>query len=96
MNIILNDISQRALQTDDNGYVKIYRTSISVNITYKNMLNGKVKTMKLTNYDDYIVDDDSTKTEENRVKSIKNSINKILNNFTSYIAIESIKKDDIN
>lgn len=93
IDLTFNSLSQRALQTDDKGYVRIYRITVDVKIIYwNNVKNVNKKVMKLSNYEDYIVDDDSTITAVNKDIAIRNSIQKILDSFTSTIAIHNINE----
>jgi len=89
--IKIDDISQKALQTDLNGYVKIYKLTVKTTIKYfKNIKDPKIKIMHLLDYSTYTVNDDSTITTNNKQIAIKNSIDKILETFVSTITINNI------
>ena len=91
LNVKIDDISQKALQIDSNGYVKIYKLIIRTTITYfKNTKEPKIKRLHLSNYSTYIVDDDSTITADNKQIAIQDSIDRILQTFVSTIAIDNI------
>jgi hypothetical protein len=88
MEIKLQNIKQRALQTDNTGYVKIYRTIAKVQIKYKNISQDRWHIVVLDDYDDYLVDNDSSITEYNKEKSIQNVITKIVYSLVSTLAIK--------
>ena len=93
MEIKLDNITQKSLQTDTNGYVKIYKLTSYVKIKYyKNIENPKVKVLVLSNYSNYIVDDDSTITANNKEIAIRESINRILKSFLFTIAVDNFDK----
>ena len=97
INISLGDVSFSALQYDSRGYVKLYRTTISINLhySYKNNEDKMTsRTLSVNGSYDYSVDDDSLITEAKKQESVKIAAQRALDEIFSKIAIKSFKDDE--
>ncbi|MEA3352277.1 MAG: hypothetical protein U9Q33_00470 [Campylobacterota bacterium] len=88
----LENVSQKALQTDLQGYVNRYRTSVKINLRYKNKKDNISKNLTLSEYYDYTVDDDSFVTEHKKDESIKIATQNAISELFSKIAITTFQK----
>jgi len=86
----LISVNHKELQADTSGFAKVYRETITIQISY-NKLNSKVQTFTLSNYYDFTVDKDSTVTQSKKDEAISIAISKALINIFSKIAINSYK-----
>lgn len=87
----LNSVSQSAMQTDTEGYVKRYRTTVNISMKYNNKKDKQVKDLTLSDYYDYTVDDDSTITDQKKDESIRIAIQNALSDLFSKIAVSTFK-----
>jgi DNA-binding protein YbaB len=83
-------VTHLELLSDTNGFAKVYRETVEIEITYhkKNQAN---QIFKLKNYYDFSVDIDSTITQSKKDEAISIAIAKALNNLFSKIAVNSQK-----
>jgi hypothetical protein len=86
----LKEVSQTQLQTDTQGYAKVYRQTVIVKIEYYKQ-NEKPTSFELSNYYDFTVDSDSSVTQAKKDEAVKIAINKALTDIFSKIAINSFK-----
>ena len=86
----LKKVTETLLQTDTDGYGKVYRETVTVKIDYRKV-NAKVKSFTLSNYYDFTVDDDSSITQSKKDEAIKIAISKALTDIFSKIAINTFK-----
>lgn len=96
INVSLGDVAFSALQYDSRGYVKLYRTTIIINLNYfyeNNEDKMKSRTLSVSGSYDYSVDDDSLITEAKKQESVKIAAQRALDEIFSKIAIESFKDD---
>lgn len=68
------------------GYTSLYRTSVTVKFSYKN------RTILVSDYYDYSVDDDSVVTDKKKLEAVEFAVSNALQNIFSKIAIESFRK----
>lgn len=92
VSVKLSSVSHKAIETDDEGYTKSYRTSVSIELKYDNKLNNKSDTIKVSNYYDYSVDNDSVVTEQKKQEAVRLASSKALRDIFSKIAIRNMKK----
>ena len=85
----LKSVSETALESDDRGYAKIYRETVTVFISYV-AADGKGRNFTVSNYYDFVVSDDSVVTNSKKEEAIKLAINKALSDVFSKIAIHSL------
>ena len=85
----LRSVSERAMDTDSAGYTKIYRETVVIYISYLGNDN-KIKEFTVSNYDDFVVSDNSIETQSNKEEAIKLAINKALSDVFSKLAISSL------
>lgn len=86
----LKSVSETQLQVDTQGYSKIYRETVTVQVDYYK-LNGKRHYFTLSNYYDFTIDDDSTITQAKKDEAIKIAISKALSDIFSKIAIDTFR-----
>ncbi|MBD3841069.1 MAG: hypothetical protein IE909_04130 [Campylobacterales bacterium] len=68
--VSLDSISHQALSTDNQGYAKMYRTTVALKFKYSTN-DSTIKTIQTTGYYDYEVEPNSTLTKENKLNAIK-------------------------
>jgi len=90
INVKLLDIEQKAISSDNQGYVSLYRTTVYIKIRYKKR-DEKAVELKVSNFYDYSVDDDSIITEQKKQDSIKLAVSKALSDVFSKIAVSNFK-----
>lgn len=86
----LKSVSQTLIQTDTQGFAKVYRENVTVEITYYQK-NKQHKTFTLSNYYDFTVDNDSSVTQTKKDEAVKIAISKALVNIFSKIAVDTFK-----
>jgi len=89
----LSGVSHTSISTDDNGYTKSYRTTVSIKMSY-NKLNEDINTLSVSDYYDYTVDSDSVITDQKKKVAVKIASTKALSNIFSKIAIKSMQTSD--
>jgi hypothetical protein len=86
----LVSVSHKELQSDISGYAKVYRETVKIEVKY-NKKNQEQKIITVSNYFDFIVNNDSIVTQNKKDEAIKIAINKALGEVFSKIAINSYK-----
>jgi len=92
ISVSFNSVSTTQLQSDNQDNAKLYRVTVSINLTYKNVKTNITKSLTVSDSYDYSVDIDSTVTDTKKLESIKIASNKALNDIFSQIAIKSFGK----
>lgn len=87
----LSSVSHTALASDNYGYVKTYRTTVNIEVRY-NKKSEAIKILSVSNYYDYVVDTDSTITDQKKEEAVKIASTKALSDIFSKIAISSLKE----
>jgi len=90
INVKLNSVSMKELQYDEDGYTKLYRAVVSVNVKIINLNN--VKSFNVSGNYDFSVDDEGSINETKRFEAIKNASAKALEQVLSKLAILSFGK----
>jgi len=85
----LKSVSQTQLQLDTQGYAKVYRETVTVEVKYYK-LGESPKVITLSNYYDFTINQDSSVTQATKDEAIKIAINKALTDIFSKIAIHSV------
>jgi hypothetical protein len=85
----LTSVKTTTLQTQD-GYGKLYKTTVTIKVNYKDLKTSKSKSITVTGTYNYSIDEDSVITQAKRDESIKIASQKALSNIISKIAINSI------
>ena len=88
-NVALTKVSNSAIASDNDGFAKTYRTSVTIKVSYNDKAST-IKNITVTNYYDYSVDSESTITEQKKEEAIKIAASKALNDIFSKIAIQNI------
>jgi hypothetical protein len=88
--LTLNSATLTAIEYDKQGYVRLYRQTVSISAKY----NGKFGngSTKVSGSYDFSVDNDSTISDTKRFEAIKIASLKALEDILSKLAIESFKK----
>ena len=94
MDVALGSVSYATLQSDNLGFAKLYRTSVSINLKYKNITTNISKSLSVSSSYDYSVDSDSVITEAKKLESVKIASKKALSNIFSKIVVQSFGKID--
>ncbi len=95
INVALGSVSHVTLQTDNDGYAKLYRTTVNIDLNYHNVVSDVSKTITVSSSYDYSIDDDSLITDAKKTEAIKVASAQALEDIFSSIAIQSFKKDII-
>lgn len=87
VNVKLNSVGFGVLQYDENGYIKVYKATASINVGYKNSELSRNFNVSGTN--EFSIDDGGTISDSKRFEAIKAASNKALNEVISKIAVLS-------
>ena len=91
--VTLSSASNSAISTDNEGYVKAYRMTVSINIQYKKTASTEgYKSISVSNYYDYSVDADSVVTDRKKEEAKKLASINALSDIFSKIAVKSFQK----
>ncbi len=96
VDVSLGSVSFSSLQSDNEGYAKLYRTTISVNLTYHNIKSDVKKSLNVSGNYDYAIDSDSLITDAKKTESVSIAVQKALDEVFSHIAVQSFKKEKEN
>ncbi|MEA2017256.1 MAG: LPS assembly lipoprotein LptE [Campylobacterota bacterium] len=89
--VSLSSVSHTAISSDNEGYAKTYRTSVTISVSYEKQNSSSVA-LKVSNYYDYSVDADSTLTTQKKQEAVKIAATKALSDIFSKIAITTLKE----
>lgn len=94
INVSLGSVSFATLQDDNQGYAKLYRTTVSISLNYlhKGEEKDTKKSISVSGTYDYSVDSDSLITDAKKQESVKVAAQKALSEIFSKIAVQSFKK----
>ena len=92
VNVTLGSVSYTTLQSDNRGFSKLYRTTVSISLIYKDVKTNVQKHLSVSDSYDYAVDEDSTISEAKKLESVKIASTKALNKIFSKIAVQSFRK----
>lgn len=87
----LGDVSMSTLSYDDNGFNKLYKASVDINVGYKN--KDHQNRFTVTGTDEFSIDDGAIITDAKRFEAIRAAASKALEEVISKIAIQSFKKE---
>ncbi len=93
MFVKLNSVSLSELSYNEDGYIKLYKATTSINVRYINSLK-KTSSFSVSGTYDFSIDDGGTISDTKRFEAIKNAANKALDEVLSKIAIQTFKKDE--
>jgi hypothetical protein len=91
VDVALSKVSYKAISSDNEGYVKTYRTTVDIVVNYK-QINYSPVSIKVSNYYDYSIDTDSSITEQKKQESVKIAATKALSDMFSKIAIDNLRR----
>lgn len=89
LKVRLNDVSFSTLQYDKDGYIKLYKATTSINVSYDNKTRKKDFTLSDTY--DFSIENGTTISDSKRYEAIKAASTKALNKLISKIAILSFE-----
>jgi len=89
--IALSSVKHTSIGSDDDGYAKSYRTTVSIKISYKKGQN-ETKSLLVSDYYDYTIGDNSDLSDQKKKIAIKTASMKALNDIFTKIAINSMKE----
>ena len=92
INVSLSSVDFVTLQSDNQGYAQLYRTTVGINLNYLNKDLNQTKFLSVSGSYDYSVDADSVITDAKKDESIKVASQKALTEIFSKIAVQSFKK----
>lgn len=87
INLSLSSVSISEIQYDVQGYVKVYRASVTINVNYKTA--GISRNITVSDYYDFSVDSEATVSDAKKEEAIKIAASKALEEVLSKIAIQS-------
>ncbi len=91
--VALTSAKNSAISTDNDGYAKAYRMTVSINVQYKKAQSNKgYKSITVSDYYDYSVDADSVVTDRKKEEAKRLASTNALSDLFSKIAIESFEK----
>lgn len=91
INLKLGSVSMSELQYDTQGYVKLYKSTVSITVGYKN--KEFANNFSVSGTYDFSIDGDGTITDTKRFEAIRSAASKALEEVISKIAVSSFKKD---
>ena len=90
VDVKLNSVSMSSLQSDEDGYVNLYKATVNINVKYTS--KEKTESFTVTGDYDFSIDDGSDITDTKRFEAIKNASSEALEEVISKIAVSSFKK----
>jgi len=90
VSVLLSNVNHKSLSTDDDGYTKSYRTSVTIKMTYQQIGEDK-KRLTVSDYYDYQVDTDSVVTDQKKKLAVKEASTRALSKLFSKIAVYNMK-----
>lgn len=90
MDVKLNSVSMSSLQSDEDGYVDLYKATVNIFVKYTN--NEGTASFTVTGDYDFSIADGSTITDTKRFEAIKNASSEALEEVISKIAVSTFKK----
>ena len=95
VDVSLGKVSYNALQDDNQGYAKLYRTTVSIKLDYIHKDdNNSRKSLSVSGTYDYSVDNDSLITDAKKQESVKIAATKALGEIFSKVAIQTFKENN--
>jgi len=85
----LKSISESILETDAQGFAKVYRESVTILVSFTTQ-DKKTKTFTVSNYYDFVVSSDSVVSASKKEEAIRLAIDKALSDVFSRIAIHTL------
>ena len=86
----LNTIGYSVISSDTLGFANRYRVTVTLSLEYHKK-GQETKTFKVSNFDDYFIDNDSSVADTNKQNAITNAILNALEDIFSKIALNNIK-----
>ena len=87
----LDTIKYSVISSDTLGFANRYRATVTLSFEYHKKGQDS-KTFKVSNFDDYFVDNDSSIADTNKQNAITNAILNALEDVFTKIALNNIKK----
>ncbi len=90
VNLELGTVSLTQIQYDVDGYVRLYRILVPINVTYKN--DKKRGKFAVKGDYDFSIGDDTVISDAKRFEAIKQAASNAMDEIVSKLAVESYKK----
>ncbi len=90
MDLKLNSVSMSVLQDDDQGYNKLYKAKVNVEVKYNN--KEVIKSFNVSGDYDFSIDAGTTISDTRRFEAIRSAASEALEEVISKIAVNSFKK----
>lgn len=84
-------VSMQELQYDKDGYNKLYRAVVALNINYTNK-GERTRSFSLSGENNFSVDDGTTITDTKRFEAIREAAADALEEFLSKVAVQSFQE----
>jgi hypothetical protein len=93
IDVTLDSVSFKTLQDDNQGYAKLYRTTVGITLKYlyKGKSENISKSINVSGSYDYSVDPNSLITDSKKQEAVKIAAQKALSEIFSKIAVQSFK-----
>ena len=89
LSLSLSSVSTEALQTNQQGYVDLYRTHVTIEVVYQ---NGTVsKRINVSGSHDFSVTDGSVVSDAKKFEAIKRASSKAMEEMISKLALETFR-----
>lgn len=92
MEVKLNSASLSVLQYDEDGYNKVFKTTVSINVNYQKANERAKKSFSISGEDTFSIEDGTVISDTKRYESIKSASDDALRNVISKIAVQSFKE----
>lgn len=92
MNVKIGSVSMQELQYDREGYNKLYRALVTLNVKYTKKATKKTSSFNVSGEHNFSIDDGTTITDTKRFEAIENASDDALDEVLSKIAVQSFKK----
>ncbi len=91
--LYLANVSHSALTSDDEGYARTYRTTVSIVVKYKRKNKDVQKSFSVSDYYDYSVQSNVTLSEQIKDNAVKKAVEKALQELLSKLAVSNFKEE---
>ena len=89
----LNNANFTVLQYDNLGYNKVFQTTVSIGVSYKNVKDNITKSLSVSGEDTFSIEDGTVISDTKRYESIKTASDDALRNVISKLAVQSFKEN---
>jgi hypothetical protein len=90
LRIVLNNVSFSPLQYDENGYIVVYRTRVSLQI--RRITGETSKLYPVSGYYDFVIEPNAIISDQARFEAIQFGAQKAIDGFAARVAAEGVRK----